>query len=334
MLDSKKILEAYNNIRGYVTETPLITSPTLNNMLGHELYFKLENLQKTGSYKVRGCFNSLLSLAAQKKLPKKVTAYSTGNHGLGLAYAAKKFSVQTDLYLPAFTSKIKQIIAQKYGANIIYTKTRGEAEEFSKLEAQKEKDVTYLPPSDLDSVILGAGTVTYEALLQEKGFDSAFVPIGGGGLAAGSYLAKQLHNVQTKIFLSEPKQANDVSISLKTNKLFKFESSPETIADGARTLGISNNIFQYIKKCDGIFEISEREIVYWTAWFTHLTKMVCEPTSALALAAAYRWLKKEKRKRKILIIITGGNLDSVTYNKIWAEDHLLIPPNQFIFDKE
>jgi threonine dehydratase len=334
MLNPQSIQQAHTNIKNLVFKTPVIFSSTLNNMLGHKIYFKIESQQKTGAYKVRGAFNTLVELQKNNSLPKKITAYSTGNHAVGLAYAAKKFGIEIDLYLPSFTSKMKQTIAKSYGANIIITKTRAEAEEFSKNAAKNSKNIYHIPPSDLDTVIQGAGTVVFEALKQENDFDAIFVPVGGGGLASGSFLAKELLSAKSKLFLGEPKQANDLSISLKQKKIFRFERSPETIADGAKTLGVSSRIFEYLKKCDGLFEISEREIIYWNAWFIHLTKIVCEPTSALAIAAAYRWLKKQTLKKKILIIITGGNLDSITYNKIWAEDYLVTPPQEFIFDEE
>lgn len=331
MLNSDDISLAYDNIKNEVIKTPIITSSTLNQMLGHEIFFKLENLQKTGSYKIRGCLNTFISLAKKDNLPKKVTAYSTGNHGIALAYAARKHNIPVDLYLPFYTSKIKQSIAKKYGANIILTSSREKAEQLSRDASSHRKDVFHIPPSDLKEIIYGAGTAVYESLLQEPEFDSIFVPIGGGGLASGSYLAIKHLNKKTKIFLAEPTLANDVATSLKSNKIFRFDHSPKTIADGARTLGISDNIFSYVKKCAGIFEIPENEIIYWTSWFIHLTKYVCEPTSALALAAANRWLKEKKSKKKVLVVITGGNLDNSTYRKIWKTNNFNTPPNLFIY---
>ncbi len=333
MLHQKQVFTAYQNIKDFVKHTPIVSSRYLNESLGHEIYFKLENIQKTGSFKLRGVINSLLDLKNNNKLPKKFTAYSTGNHGIGLAYACQKFGVELDLFLPCFTSEIKQIIAQKYGANVISTKTREEAEKFSKDRANERPDYFFLPPSDHDGIIAGAATIAYETFA-ESNYDATFVPIGGGGLAAGTLLAQKLTQHKGKLILAEPSEANDVSKSISSGKIFRFSQSPQTIADGAKTLGISQKIFEYVKQYDELFEISEREISYWNAWFMHLTKFICEPTSALGIAAAYRWLKKQKTKRKILVIITGGNLDSTTYHKIWASNHLLQDPSNFIFDEE
>jgi threonine dehydratase len=324
---------AADRIANYTRLTPLMTSEVLNKCLGHELIFKIESLQKTGSFKVRGVLNSLLSLKEQNKLPEKISAYSTGNHGLALAWAAKKFGVNLNLYLPSFTAKMKQKIAQSYGANVILTKTRNEAEELALKEATR-KNCILLPPSDYDDVIAGAGTTSFEVLKQDKNFDAIFVPCGGGGLASGTYLTTKLLSPKTKVFAGEPRQANDAAISFRTKKIFRFKESPETLADGARTLGITERIFNYITLLNDIYEISEREIAYWTMWTTHLLKVTSEPTSTLAVAAAHRWLSQQKDRKRVLIILTGGNIDNESYQMIWSKNYLYINPQDFIYDEE
>jgi threonine dehydratase len=334
-INSRSLIEqTLFQIKPYINNTQIISSSTLNEFLGHEIYFKLESLQKTGSFKIRGVLNSLLNLQNKNKMPSKVTTYSTGNHSIALAWAtAKFFNVETEIYLPRFTSDIKQSLAQAYNAKIILTETRAEAESRA-LEAAKQDGCFLLPPSDHDDIIAGASTVSYETLNEMREIDAIFVPIGGGGLASGTLITKQLFSPNTKVYAGEPKVANDASISYQTGKIFRFKNSPETIADGAKTLGLSDKVFKYIKQLDGIYEISEREILYWTNWFTHLTKISCEPTSALAIAAAYRFLQNKTDKQRIAVVISGGNLEQDTCQQIWAKNYLEISPEQFNCEEE
>ncbi len=329
----ENVATAFNRISRYTKQTPLVTSNVLNNCLGHELVFKTESLQQTGSFKVRGVLNALLALKEQNKLPPIISAYSTGNHGLALAWAAKKFDIKLNLYLPSFTAKIKQKIAESYGTNVILTKTRSEAEERALTDAL-QNNCMLIPPSDNDDIIAGAGTASFEVLKDDQNYDAIFVPCGGGGLASGTYLTTKLLSPNTKVFAGEPKQANDAAISFRTNKIFRFNESPETLADGARTLGITQRVFNYIKLINGFFEISEREIAYWTTWTNHLLKIVSEPTTALATAAAHRWLSTQQDKKRVLIILTGGNIDNEFYQLICSRNYLDINPKDFNYDEE
>jgi threonine dehydratase len=329
----ENVSKAFGRISSHTNQTPLMTSDVLNNYLEHELVFKIESFQKTGSFKVRGVLNTLLSLKEQNTLPPKISAYSTGNHGLALAWAAQKFNIKLNLYLPSFTAKIKQKIAQSYGTNVILTKTRSEAEERAFTDALST-DCMLIPPSDHDDIIAGAGTASFEVLKDNQNYNAIFVPCGGGGLASGTYLTTKLLSPDTMVFAGEPKQANDAAISYRTNKIFRFKESPETLADGARTLGITDRVFNYIKLINGIFEISEREIAYWTMWTNHLLKIVSEPTTALATAAAHRWLSTQQDKKRVLILLTGGNIDNESYQLIWSRNCLDTNPKDFNYDEE
>lgn len=324
---------AYERITPYLQKTPLLRSSYLNEALGHDIVFKAESLQKTGSFKVRGALNAILALKEKNQLPEKISTYSTGNHGLALAWICKLFNIKLNLYLPANTSKTKQLIAASHGANVILTKTRSEAEA-SSLNDASNNGYMLLPPSDNDDVIAGAGTACYEALLEEQDFDAVFAPCGGGGLISGSYLATNLLSPSTKVFAGEPKQANDAAISYRTGKIFRFTESPQTLADGTRTLGIVPRIFEYIKLIDGFFEITEREIAYWTIWINHLLKIHSEFSSSLATAAGHRWLNKQKTPKKILIILTGGNIDGELKQSIWQDNCLHLQPFDFHYDEE
>lgn len=321
-----KIAKASYRIKPYLHLTPIVQSETLNEMLGHKIFFKAESLQKTGAFKVRGVLNHLLDLQERKSLPSKIVAYSTGNHGIGLAWVARTLGLRARIYLPQNTSMIKKQAANYYGAEVVYTETRQVAEDLSKYDA--ENGFYYLHPSDSDTTIEGAGTMCYEAL-QQLAFspDAIFASCGGGGLLSGSYLAKEALSPSSLLIGSEPLNANDAFRSINQGSIYRFTDSPDTIADGLRTLGISLRTFQYLSKLDGFFLADEASIYYWTAWLTHLLKIACEPSCALNMVGVVDWLKKQSTSKKILVLISGGNIDPAFYQELWKMDHLSYPPD-------
>jgi threonine dehydratase len=319
------IEQAYTRISKYLHKTPVLHSETLNEMLKANIYFKVDSLQKTGAFKVRGVLNHLLELKEQNVMPLKIAAYSTGNHGIGLAWVAKMLGIHARIYLPRNTSIIKQQAATYYGAEVIYTDTRQESEDRAKLDTQN--GFYYLHPSDSDSTIAGAGTMCYEAL-QQLDFkpDAIFASCGGGGLISGSYLAKELLSPSSMLIGCEPLIANDAFLSLKNNKIYKFTESPNTVADGLRTLAISPRTFNYLSKLDGFLLADEYSIYYWTAWLIHLLKVACEPSCALNMVGVQKWLATQTTPQKILVLISGGNIDPTLYRELWKEDYLRISP--------
>ncbi len=317
--------QAYARIRSHLHETPILQSETLNEMLGHDIYFKAESLQKTGAFKVRGALNHLLTLKEQNRLPQKVVAYSTGNHGIGLAWVARKLGIKARIYLPEHTSAVKQQAAKYYGAEVIYTKTRAESEARTKEDGEGE--FYYMHPSDSDLTIAGNSTLCFEALKQlDFTPDAIFASCGGGGLLSGTYIAKELLAPHSLLFGTEPLSANDAYLSVRDGKIFRFADSPETIADGLKTLGVSERTFKYLQKLDGIYLGKEREIYYWTAWLIHLLKCAVEPSAALNMIGVCKWLSGQADRKKVLVMISGGNIDPVLYREIWKEDYLMIPP--------
>lgn len=322
---SKEVQKAHSRIKGYLHTTPLLRSETLSEMLGHDIYFKVDALQKTGAFKVRGSINHLLSLKEQNILPKKVVAYSTGNHGIGLAWSARMLGIHARIYLPERTAIVKQQAAKYYGAEVIYTQTRQEAELLAKSDG--ESGFYYMHPSDSDMTICGASTLCYEAL-EEMPMkpDAIFASCGGGGLLSGTYLAKELLSPSSLLFGVEPELADDAYQSVKQGHIIRFDDTPNTIADGLRTLGVSERTFQYLQKLDGMFLVKEEEVYYWTAWLIHLLKVACEPSCALNMAGVTQWLASQKTKKNVLVLISGGNIDPILYREIWKEDYLLVAP--------
>ena len=305
------VAKALERIKPYISQTPLLQSEILNQKLGNKIYLKADSLQITGSFKIRGVFNFLLSYQEQGKLPAKIVSYSTGNHALAMAYAAKLLNIKARVYLPKNVSIIKSNIAKSYGAEVIEVETRQQAEDYAYRDSLN--DYVFLHPSDNDYTIAGAGTLCYEALFEMKkmniSLDYIFGSCGGGGLLSGSFLAKELLAPTTELHGVEPKAANDAFNSLHAESIFRFAQSPDTVADGLRALSVSARTLQYLKKLDGFHLVEEESIRYWTAALIQIMNLPCEPSAAISLAAAYNFLKNKIENKTVLILISGSNID-------------------------
>lgn len=319
----KNVEIALKRISPYLHKTPIIRSEVLNDMLKANIYFKADCLQKTGAFKVRGVLNHLLTLKEQGALPNKVVGYSTGNHGIGLAFAAKTLGIKARIYLPKDTAPVKQRAAEFYGAEVVYTDTREEAEARTKEDGAK--DFYYMHPSDSDYTIAGAGTICLEALQQMKEVkpDAIFASCGGGGLLSGSYLAKEFASPKSLLIGSEPAAADDAYRSVKNGEIFRFSDAPETYADGLKTLGVSERAFEYLQKLDDFCVVEEEKILYWTAWLVHLLKVAVEPSCAMSMESILNWRRNSGEERpNILMLISGGNIDPILYRELWKKDYL------------
>lgn len=316
------VAKAYERIEKYIYNTPLLYSEILNEIMHSNIYFKMDALQKTGSFKLRGVLNTLLTLKESGQMPKKIVSYSTGNHALAIAHAAKLFGIYARVYLPANVSPVKKHIAKHYEIEVIEVKTRSQAENLAWQDSNN--GFYYLHPSDNDEIIAGAGTMCYEALqkMQITKPDAIFASCGGGGLLAGTYLAKELLCPSSKVIGAEPQLADDAYQSLQTNKIIRFTNSPKTIADGLRTLSISLRTFNYLKKLDEFYLLNEDSIYYWTACIMQTTKITCEPSAAISMAAASDWLKNYGSGKTVLILISGGNIDPSLYLDLFQRDYL------------
>ena len=329
MLNNINILDiqkANQIIAPYIHKTPIIKSDSLNHMLGHEIYFKAESLEKTGAFKIRGVLNCFLQEREKKEI-NKIVCYSSGNHAQAVAHVAGEVGkINAEIYMDKSCSPLKQNSVKKHGANLILTETRIQADQLSH-EAGSKDGVLCIPPSDNDLVIAGAATLAYEAIEQaDIDFDAIFAPIGGGGLVSGTLISTKHLLPSCLVIGAEPEIANDAYLSKKLGHIHRFPNSPNTIADGLRTLALSPRTFEYIKRIDDIIISNEEEIIYWAAWLNHLLKFLCEPSSAVAMSAAYKWLSKQHTAKKILITISGGNIDQETLNIMWQKDRLSIPP--------
>lgn len=315
------ITYAKERISPFVHTTPILRSSILNEWLGHDIFFKCENLQKIGAFKARGACNTVAWLVETNQKPKHVVANSSGNHAQAVAWAAWQFGIPATIYMPENASKVKIQATQAYGAEVALYKTRAEADEQVK-QASQEAGVYWIPPFNHEQVIAGQGTAVYEALTEVPDIDAVFAPCGGGGLLSGSFIAARGLAPGVQVIGAEPLNANDAVQSRKSGKIHRLPQSPVSIADGVLTLAVGEITFEYIKQLDDLYEVAEERIIYWTQWLTHLLKLTVEPTSAMSMDAVVRWLAKQSSKKRVLVVLSGGNLDYIARKKIGEMDWL------------
>ncbi|NJB72534.1 threonine dehydratase [Saonia flava] len=324
-LNLSDIKNAKERIAPYINTTPILTSSLLNQWLGHDIFFKAENFQKIGAFKARGGINTVSWLIENSLTPAKIVANSSGNHAQAVAYAARQFGIPATIYMPEYSSKVKIQATRSYGAEVVLSATRDITDEKVR-EAAGEKGTYWIPPFNHEQVICGQGTAVYEALRELENVDAVFTPCGGGGLTSGSLIATRGLSSKTEFFGVEPLNANDVAESLRKGTIQRLPDVPDTLADGAMTMATGEITFKYLQQLDGFYEIEEEYLLYWTQWLTHLLKCRIEPTSAMSMEAIRRWLKTKKTKQKVLMVISGGNVDQVTTEKIWKKDFLTQQP--------
>ncbi len=326
VLDSKDIARAKSRITNFVIETPILSSSLLNKWLGHDIYFKAECFQKIGAFKARGACNTLAWLHEKGEMPKQIVANSSGNHAQAVAYASKQFGIPATIFMPEYASKVKIQATKSYGANVVLSKNRDITDEKVK-EAAAVEGAYWIHPYNHNQVICGQGTAAFEALTKLREVDAVFAPCGGGGLLSGTLLATRGLCSSAKVIGVEPLLANDAAESLRKGSIQRLSRVPKTLADGAMTMAVGDITFEYLKQLDGFYEVGEERMIYWTQWLTHLLKCRMEPTSAMAMEGVFRWLGGQKSKRTILVVLSGGNIDQGTTNKIWEQDYLRVPPN-------
>jgi len=271
----------------------------------------------------------LLKAKEEGRLGNQVVANSSGNHAQAVAYAAKLLGVKATIFSAQNLSKVKAAATQYYGATLDLSATRKEADEKVAKAAEKE-GVFFVPPFNHYDVIAGQGTATKEALEQTGGVDALFAPVGGGGLISGSAISARALYPDIQVFGAEPLMANDAAQSLRSGKIESLAQQPMTLADGAATLQVGEKTFPFLQSLDGFYEIDETKIAYWTQWLQHLLKIHVEPTCAMSMGAVIDWLKTQDTEQKVLVMLSGGNIDQAKMQQIWQHDHLQTLPSLLI----
>lgn len=305
-MTKKDLIECYDRIAPYIHKTPVLSSHLVNELVGAKVFFKCENFQKTGAYKMRGATNAIMQLSDEQR-SKGVVTHSSGNFAQALSKAAQSLGVKATIVMPSNSPNAKKEGVKTYGGQIIECEPTIEARQGTADTIVRETGATFIHPSNDLNVILGQGTACYELLLDHPELDVVACPVGGGGLIAGSALAVHYLSNKCKIIGGEPFEADDAYRSLISGKIETNETA-NTIADGLRTqLGHHN--FPIIKKhVDRIIRVTESEIVEAMRFIWERMKIVIEPSSAVTFAAVLKD-KDQLKDQHIGIIISGGNVD-------------------------
>lgn len=311
-LTLEKFEEAAERVKEVTLETRLVYSEYFSSQTGNKVYFKPENLQYTGAYKVRGAYYKISTLSEEERNKGLITA-SAGNHAQGVAYAAKIYGAKAVIVMPTSTPIIKINRTKSYGAEVVlYGDVYDEACEYA-LKLAKEHGYTFIHPFDDLDVATGQGSIAMEIIKELPTVDYILVPIGGGGLATGvSTLAKML-NPNIKVIGVEPANANCMQVSIKNGKVTTLPSV-STIADGTAVKTPGSKIFPYIvKNIDDIITVEDDELIVAFLDMVENHKMIAENSGLLSVAA----LKKlNVSGKKIVSIISGGNMDVITMSSV------------------
>jgi threonine dehydratase len=326
MVTFADIKQAQALISPYIKRTPIVQSSLLNKYLGHEIFFKAECLQTTGAFKIRGAMHFLSQLRQQSILPARIVANSSGNHAQAVAYAGALFNIPVTIYSANNISPIKAAATQGYGAELKRFDTRLEADAAVQNDSQAS-DIVWIPPFNHPHIIAGQGTATFEALKQVDDIDAVATPCGGGGLLSGAIITARAMGNNIKVIGAEPLAANDAARSIREDRIVSLEQPPNTLADGAATPSVGEHTFEIIKTVDEFHEVDEQAIIYWTQWLQHLLKLHIEPTCAMTMQAVVNYLAKQKSKKRVMVIISGGNISQASMHKIWERDCLNKLPN-------
>jgi len=302
------VLEARERIKNTCVNTKLIYSSEFSKDCGNEVYIKPENLQVTGSFKLRGALNKISKLSDEQK-SKGLIASSAGNHAQGVAYSANKLGIKATIVMPETTPLIKSQATKSYGVDIVL---KGQVYDEAYAEAkrlEKENGYTFIHPYNDMDVAAGQGTIALEILDELKDVYAIIVPVGGGGLISGVAVAAKSINPNIKIIGVQAEGANPMKISFDTGKL-TYADSVDTIADGAAVKQPGDMTFEVVKKyVDEFVTVSDNELIEAVYVLLEKHKLVAEPTGALSLAAL---TKLNFKGKKVVSVVSGGNIDVVT----------------------
>ncbi len=323
MVDNMLTLEAFEEaseaVKKVTLETKLIYSDFYSNKTGNRVYFKPENMQFTGAYKVRGSYYKISTLSEEDRKKGLITA-SAGNHAQGVAYAAKCFGAKAVIVMPTTTPLIKVNRTKSYGAEVVLYGDVYDDACAKAYELAEEKGYTFIHPFDDLAVATGQGTIAMEIIKELPLVDYILVPVGGGGLATGVSTLAKLLNPNIKVIGVEPKNANCLQESIKEGKVVTLPSV-STIADGTAVKTPGEKIFPYLQKnLDDIITVDDKELVVSFLDMVENHKMVVENSGLLTVAALNQLDVKNK---KIVSILSGGNMDVITVSSVVQQGLIL-----------
>ena len=305
-INKNDLLDTHTRIKPHIHNTPVLSSSLINEIVDAQLFFKCENFQKMGAFKMRGALNTVLQLSDEQK-KFGVATHSSGNFAQALALSAKLQGTKAYIVMPKNASDIKKKAVKAYGGQIIECEANLDARETSLNKIVDETGAKFLHPYNDYQVIQGQGTAAMELIEEHADLDYIITPVGGGGLLAGTALATYHFSPKTKVIAGEPLGADDAWQSLEKGELVP-QTNPQTIAEGLRT-SLGDKTFPIIREyVEKIVRVEEDEIVKAMRLIWERMKIIIEPSSAVAVAALLKEKKKYKGK-KVGIILSGGNVD-------------------------
>ncbi|WP_019122117.1 threonine ammonia-lyase [Brevibacillus massiliensis] len=301
------IQQARENLVGVIQATPLQYSKTFSDMSGNEIYFKPENLQKTGSFKVRGAYHKISHLSAAEK-SAGVVAFSAGNHGAGTAYAARLLGVKATISMPTEPVQSKKAAVIGYGARVVDGGSTSITMYQRALELSQSEGLTMVHPFDDLLTIAGQGTIGLEILDELPDVEAVIIPVGGGGLISGVAAALKESNPAIQVIGVNPEGARSMYESVVTGRLTEVDQL-ETMADGLKAKRVGERTFAHAQKyVDEMVLVSEEEIAKAAVLLAARGKLVAEPSGAAALAAM-AFQRTRLRGKKTVVLVSGGNVD-------------------------
>lgn len=306
-LTFEEVKQARERIKSFVHRTPIVTSRAFNEQAGREVFFKCENLQRAGAFKIRGATNKLLALSEEERA-RGVVAFSSGNHAQAVALAARDAGARAVIAMPNDAPKIKVAATRGYGAEVrFYDRQRDDREAFARNIAESES-LTLVPPYDDYLVMAGQGTCALELLEDAPDLDCIVTPCGGGGLFAGASTAAKALNESIRCFAVEAEGADDTLQSFRRGERVCIPP-PATIADGMRNQAPGALTFPVLQRnAEDVLLVSDDEIVETMRFVLFRMKILIEPTGAAAVASVL-FGKLPGGVRRIGVILSGGNVD-------------------------
>ena len=307
VLKFSDIVAARSTLRGVAKLTSISHSKSFSQMSGANIFMKLENMQTTGAFKVRGAYNKLANLSPEERA-KGVVAASAGNHAQGVAFSATKLGMQSTIFMPIFTPPLKVLATKGYGANVVLT---GESFDDSFLASQeytKQHDASYIHPFNDPLIIAGQGTIGLEIYEQQPDVDAVIVPIGGGGLIAGIAMAIKEMNPKVRVIGVNAAGAASMVASREANEIVSLPSV-STIADGIAVKTPGTLTFDIIQKyVDDIVSVTDTEIAHAAYLLLQRGKLLAEPAGVTSVAAAL-FNKVDLKGKNVVPVVSGGNIN-------------------------
>jgi threonine dehydratase len=310
------VRQAADRLQGVATRTPVMTSRTVDALVGGQVFFKCENLQRGGAFKFRGAYNRLVALSAAERA-QGVVAFSSGNHAQGVALAARELGIHATVVMPSDAPPLKLAATRGYGAEVILYDRLTEDREAIARRLADERGLTLVPPYDHPLIMAGQGTAALELLEEVGSLDWLLAPVGGGGLLSGCTVAATSLAPDIKVMGVETEASNDWVLSLEAGHPIKIPP-PDTIADGIRTQQPGALTFPIVQRlAHGVTTVSEQEVKDAVRFVLLRLKLLVEPTGAVPVALLLSG-RLDVRDQRVGVILSGGNADPALLAEIFG----------------